>query len=680
MKYLHLVFGDSHDFLQRVGSLIEGGALGSHLLDYTTLGSAEGSSENFNSSVVQAKILDECLSKFSEENCLVILLQNGPRFQRLLFSEILEFPFELKCVCWSIRSERASCDIGPSPCEGYDAFVEVESAAEVDELRDCIANILKGLPAKIANSANRNSFKEKHSYSSFFSFERLMFVIRSLLLDPSLACHDPVVERHNLFRGSASFDKVARRLSMVCKSIPDCECYFSQEDQLAEDLKWLVASGFTGEFSGLESFPEILRSESLSSRETPLKHPFAGWEEFSRLMVLIRHLIFNPGDFVKGEPLNQYLAERLSQYPGSLWTQSSAASVRHYLRIGVKPYIDSRPARNGHFLGSAVVSLGDLSELVSIVSSSAPLLNSPQTQSLVLSLEQRLASLNVTPRNAEALSSLAERSIVNPDSAPAGSVRSRMPDFSELSAAISRRQEIRIQIFVSDAQTTASSSVRQADSVLVLPLQFVFHRRAWYLAAEERQPGRSDGPIRFLRLDRFRLLRVEPSVQKEERFSLAFSRMCRLVDRTFGLPPNKLSYQDQASVWSADHSWMAADETLSVSCRLDHRTWKFIREGPDRLPYPQLRMSGGTAIHTTVWRPPVSLPHMDQIYCLPVHDDSDHPFELKMVLPAWSVDDFDLQNWLLGFGSGLVLIGPDSFRQKLLERLQSTITAWQSPP
>ena len=71
---------------------------------------------------------------------------------------------------------------------------------------------------------------------------------------------------------------------------------------------------------------------------------------------------------------------------------------------------------------------------------------------------------------------------------------------------------------------------------------------------------------------------------------------------------------------------------------------------------------------------------MDQIYCLPVHDDSDHPFELKMVLPAWSVDDFDLQNWLLGFGSGLVLIGPDSFRQKLLERLQSTLTAWQSPP
>ena len=125
---------------------------------------------------------------------------------------------------------------------------------------------------------------------------------------------------------------------------------------------------------------------------------------------------------------------------------------------------------------------------------------------------------------------------------------------------------------------------------------------------------------------------------------------------------------------------MAADGILSLSCRLDHRTWKFIREGPDRLPYPQLRMSGGPSIHTTVWRPPESLPHMDQIYCLPVHDDSDHPFELKMVLPAWSVDDFDLQNWLLGFGSGLVLIGPDSFRQKLLERLQSTLTAWQSPP
>ena len=124
---------------------------------------------------------------------------------------------------------------------------------------------------------------------------------------------------------------------------------------------------------------------------------------------------------------------------------------------------------------------------------------------------------------------------------------------------------------------------------------------------------------------------------------------------------------------------MTADGTLSVSCRLDHRTWKFVREGPDRLPYPQLRMSGGPATHTTGWKPPQSLPHMDQIYCLPVHDNSDHPFELQMILPAWSVDDFDLQNWLLGFGAGLVLIGPDSFRQKLLERLQSTLKAWAAP-
>ena len=509
-----------------------------------------------------------------------------------------------------------------------------------------------------------------------------MFLIRSLLANPELARMDLQGDLQKIVSSRFYDDQIIRRVlaSYGDSALYDREWFITNEDELIKDLSWLRASGFIGEFTGYESFPEILICEASSGRQAPLRHQYAGWEEFSRLMVLIRHLIFNPGDFVKGEPLNQYLAGRLSKYPGSFWTPTSAASIRHYLRVGVKPYIDDRPAQQGHFLGSAVVSLGDLSELVSIVSSSAPLLNSPQTQALVLSLEQRLASLNVAPRNTEALSSLAERSIVNPESAPPASVRSRKPDFSELSSAISRKQQIRIHLFASDAQTTTSSSGRQADSVLVLPLQFVFHRRAWYLAAEERQSGRSDGPIRFLRLDRFRLLRIEPSAQREKRFTLAFSRMCRLVDRTFGLPPNKLSYHDQALVWSADDSWMAAEGTLTVCCRLDHRTWKFIREGPDRLPYPQLKMSGGPATHTTVWRPPESLPHMDQIYSLPVHGDSDHPFELRMVLPAWSVDDFDLQNWLLGFGSGLVLICPDSFRQKLLERLESTLTAWQSPP
>ncbi|MCP9804485.1 WYL domain-containing protein [Cyanobium sp. T1G-Tous] len=678
MKHLHLVLGDRHDSLHRIGALISEMIHGSHLLDYTDLATPEGVGKSFNAHQDEDRIVSECSEVLSEGSCLVILLPNSQKFLRLLFSEILLFSFQLRCVCWNICSDSSSLESGPSPNEGYDAFVEVDDA--VNGLHERIANILQALPAMITNSSNRNSLKIRHRYSTLFAFERLMFVIRTFLKNPELYRSESLFDSDIRVHAPTGIEEVVRKLSELGRSGAYCRCLLSREDELIEDLSWLDSSGFIGEYPGFESFPEILFCEAPLGRQTPLRHPFAGWEEFSRLMVLIRHLIFNPGDWVKGESLNQYLAGRLSLYPGSLWTPTSEASVRHYLRVGVKPYVDNRAARKGHFLGSAVISLGDLSELVSIVSSSAPLLNSPQTQALVQSIEQRLVSLNVSPRNAQALSSLAERSIVNPETAPQGSVRSREPDFRELSASISRRQEIRIQTFASHGQQSSTSSGNQGDSALVLPLQFVFHRRAWYLAAEEREPGRADGPIRFLRLDRFRLLRVDHLQQKEERFSLAFSRMCRLVDRTFSLPPNKLSYQDQALVWSTNNSWMSADRTLTVCCRLDHRAWKFIREGPDRLPFPQLRMSGGRETHTTVWKPPGSLPHMDQIYCLPVHGNSDYPYELQMVLPAWSVDDFDLQNWLLGFGAGLVLTGPDSFRQKLLERLQSTITAWESPP
>lgn len=678
MKYLHLVLGDRLDSLHRIGAMISEITHGSHVFDYTNLVHPEGVENSFNARQYEDRFVSECSEVLSEANCLIVLLPYSPKSLRLLFSEILQFSFQLRCVCWNICSDSSSLERGPSPHEGYDAFVEVDGM--VKGLRERIANILQALPAKITNSTNRNCLKIRHRYSTLSAFERLMFVIRAFLNNPELYCSEPFFDNGILANAPTGIEQAVRKLSELARSGTDCQRLLSQEDELIEDLRWLDSSGFIGEYPGFESFPEILFCEAPSGRQTPLRHPFAGWEEFSRLIVLIRHLIFNPGDWVRGESLNQYLAGRLSLYPGSLWTPTSEASVRHYLRVGVKPYIDNRPARKGHFLGSAVVSLGDLSELVSIASSSAPLLNSPQTQALVQSLEQRLVSLNVSPRNTQALSSLAERSIVNPETAPQDSVRSREPDFRALSAAISRRHEIRIQTYASQDQQSSSSSGHQDNSALVLPLQFVFHRRAWFLASEEREAGRADGPIRFLRLDRFRLLRVDPSQQKEERFSLAFSRMCRLVDRTFGLPPNKLSYQDQALVWSTNNSWMSADGTLTVCCSLDHRAWKFIREGPDRLPFPQLRMSGGRETHTTVWKPPGSLPHMDQIYCLPVHGNSDYPYELQMVLPAWSVDDFDLQNWLLGFGAGLVLTGPDSFRQKLLERLQSTITAWESPP
>ena len=141
MKYLHLVSGGSRGFIHRVGSLIRGFSHGSNLLDYTNLGCTGGSVEYLNSSRLQATALAECLSKFSQENCLVILLQDAARFHRLLFSEILEFPFELKCICWNIRSERPTCDVGASAYEGYDAFVEIEGAAEADELSVSVENI-----------------------------------------------------------------------------------------------------------------------------------------------------------------------------------------------------------------------------------------------------------------------------------------------------------------------------------------------------------------------------------------------------------------------------------------------------------------------------------------------------------------------------------------------------------
>ena len=679
MKYLHILFGDA-DGLGEALSALQCCRPRASVINETV------TSDDAQSLLVYQNTCQMISDAFIQANDVILLLHSFSRASRLAFTDALACKGDFKKIGWFLMSppvrpqqsdyfdEDHELDEGisenlfvindPSEDEGFDAFIPL-CLSSSESIEAAIRENSLSIDARLKKVSNRNKAKSPHRYSSFLAFERLIYIVRALVKSPDLfgflaesgwGALDSVrisSELSDLFIGSSAYGFI-----------------YSDIDEIQKDLEWLCDSGFVGEFVDQSAFPALIPPAASSCEEDfPMRHQFAGAEEFARLMILLRHLLHFPGDFSKGQPLAKYLVSRISEYSDGLWTNSSYDSLRDYIRRIIYGYdlaFDSRQARRGYFLGSAVVELGELAELVSVVDSSAPALESPLVQELLDKLRERLNYLGVVPRSATALSMIAERAIVSKASCRPGCLLADDNHFKLVSAAIASRHEIEISNFQM--------------SFRVLPLQFLFHKRAWYLGCEVREKGRTDGCLRIYRLDRIKYLRRDTRLEHSDRFDRAFSRLQRLVSRTFGLPPNDLSYQEQSVVWREEQDWISHSSSLTVSCRLTPNAWKFIREGADRLPFPQLQLSSIDHVSTDGWYPVASMPNVSRIFTLPVHSGSTHPFEAKLHLPGWCRRDFDLMNWLLGFGEGLVVTAPADFREVLLERLKASISAWEDPP
>ncbi|PSO95477.1 MAG: hypothetical protein BRC53_10570 [Cyanobacteria bacterium SW_6_48_11] len=182
------------------------------------------------------------------------------------------------------------------------------------------------------------------------------------------------------------------------------------------------------------------------------------------------------------------------------------------------------------------------------------------------------------------------------------------------------------------------------------PVQIAFHNIAWYLGYQRE----SDGLFRFERLDRM-VANVRPPTRQRtsEEWHRALEQLQQLYHSSFGIYLGR-SPEDQQAYLSKDPQKRASVES-KLELWFQEDVFQFVREGTARLPDSQLRM--------TAQQP--SDARRSSIFQLKGSPDGDYPQRLVMTLPRWSLQDFDLKRWILGYTGQVKVASPPQFAEQV---------------
>jgi hypothetical protein len=96
---------------------------------------------------------------------------------------------------------------------------------------------------------------------------------------------------------------------------------------------------------------------------------------------------------------------------------------------------------------------------------------------------------------------------------------------------------------------------------------------------------------------------------------------------------------------------------VTVELWFDDIIYRFIVEGTKR--FAQMKMTRPASSVR------VNLP--ETIFCLKKTGDKQFPNRFQVILPKWSLNDFDLWRWIIGFGGYVKVVEPLQLVEKVKE-------------
>jgi len=319
-----------------------------------------------------------------------------------------------------------------------------------------------------------------------------------------------------------------------------------------------------------------------------------------------------------------------------------------------------KPGRNGYALGTAVFTADQITNLHQLIKQAYTRLKDPTLLDLQESLEERLSWSGVKVEKLLPVRAFANRSIIDPSRATPDTMAHDL-QMAKVEYAIRERLQIRLR----------RASDEPSHSTKAWPLMILFHNIGWYLAFEEIAPRGHHGLIRISRLDRLKLQSVlEPeigsmhSVQRRlEDVQKSHDRLQRLCERTGGIYlGDQLALQNELCIATLDtatiEQLLQKGTLVKVRFLCTAEIFAFIREGNNRFPPEQMKISGPLDVDSWKASPMGTLKPVDGC----------HPYPVELILPCWTVDrDIDFRRWLFGFGKGVRIEEPASLRETHLE-------------
>jgi len=535
-------------------------------------------------------------------------------------------------------------DFQPDRSEGFAALVDYDPALGADPETALKAEIGR-LDKRIAAARNREQAKEWHGYSRLLDLERLLYLLQLLSRFPGLSAAD-VTTRAELEAICSPLPEgsMAERAAAYLGSLRG-ECY-ADARALEADLFWLQSQGFLDATPTRQGLEPPAPPEELLTRNLGGWPPMADRGVFIRVFSLLRHLLHHPFDAEKGIPLQEHLIRQLE----GIYMPGEVATVRKDVERVLTPYgfrTRNDNVRHGYGLGTAVLSAARLREVHQVVSQAVSRLGDPTAQDLLAELDERLRWGGVLREDELPVRIFANRSIVHPDLVRRDSLA--VPEQAEkLEAAIASGQRVLLERF-SDA---ADHGEEPKKPVHVWPIQLLFHNIGWYIAYEDDAVGHERGLIRTERLDRLALRQVDSGFRRTPgQRADAVRRLSRLMELSGGI-----YFGDDAA--SQEQLCEASPEELSpllttVRFRCTLRVYRFLREGLQRYPLSQMRLS--KPLPCDRWRQPVRAP----LVLEPIESNT-HPFPIELDLPPWTVArDVDFRRWLFGYGEEVEIETPE---------------------
>ena len=587
----------------------------------------------------------------------------------------LQTPLET-CLIWNKQRDcevpedvikRFSAALGnqlfaPDRSEGFACIVEIDPAQIID-LGSILRKELDRLPQRIAAGRNRESGKELHGYSRLLDVERLLYLIQLLTRFPGLSADNS----NNIELERICYPKpegsIAQQAAAYLSHLRG-NCY-GDVDALEQDLLWLEAEEFFNTKSSNKRINPPKIKEEISSNN------YGGWpaladvDVFTRIFTLLRYLLQNPFAHKKGMPLTDYLIKEL----GSVYLTGETATLRKDIERILTPYgfrDRNDNARHGYGIGTAVLSAARLREVHQVISLAASRLSDPIAQNLIEELEERLRWSGILNHDQIPVRTYANRSIVHPDLVRHDSLA--IPQNAErLEVAIINRERVLLERFIDAAKYDTDAS----KELNIWPLQFLFHNIAWYLAYEEVAIGKEHGLIKTERLDRLSLRKIDTGFcRSDDIHTSSVARLSRLIEISGGIYfGENLDLQLQYTTAKEDQIKSILN---TVRFRCTFKIYKFLREGFQRYPLIQMRIS--KPLPQDRWKSPSKAP----VVLEPLLDNS-HPFPVEIDLPIWTIErDIDFKRWLFGYGAEIIIESPLELKLEHIEKSAAVVDLYRN--
>jgi predicted kinase len=500
---------------------------------------------------------------------------------------------------------------------------------------------IKSLPRSIINRRNCSRKKILHQYSGLIDFERLMYLISLIIKFPGVGLlHETNPQLLQKLVGNAtpitdSLVEISALMASQYHSI------YAQPEALANDLEWLEKNGIIGE-QGLNA--EIDVGDYLGDINQFEAHSYSDIDTFSRLIKIVRCLVHYPCFRYEEEEDKKSQEMFLASLQLHIYGITQA-TFRKDIQRALHPYkiLPNTAMKRAYCVGTAVLNKYELEQVYKVLRSHANDLEDPIALSTYQGIEKKLEMSQIL-RSEQFADDYRVRAIAN----KTGVDLENLPDYAaynkqnELTKAILSGQLLELDRFPHTGRHPHDPHLNQPFQVW--PLQVVFANIGWYLGYETKG-GNADKLFRFERLDRFFINRSFPETRSIDEQKAALLKLEKLYKSSYSLHlgtnvTNQQKYLD-------NRQRASVEITVEIWCK--ESIFNFISERTKRLPANQIKMSR---------RPGTNKTQSKKIFVLPTTGDREYPYCCQLTLPCWTIEDFELKRWLVGFGEQVKVIQP----------------------